>query len=74
MAAAVRSIFEQADADEVHAQHARVVEQIDQRFPEAAQLLEDAKDDILAFTAFPRANWRQIWSNNRQERLNREMR
>ena len=30
--------------------------------------------DILAFTSFPEAIWRQIWSNNPQERLNREIR
>jgi putative transposase len=28
----------------------------------------------LAFTAFPKAAWRQIWSHNPQERLNREIR
>src|SRR5690606_15198176 len=32
------------------------------------------RDDILAFTAFPREIWRQIWSNNPNERLNREIR
>ena len=33
-----------------------------------------ARDDILAFTAFLREIWRQIWSNNPQERLNKEIR
>ena len=74
VAAAVRSIFEQADKEEVYAQHARVTEQLSERFPQAAALLEDARDDILAFAAFPRGHWRQIWSNNPLERLNREIR
>ena len=29
---------------------------------------------LLAFTAFPREVWRQVWSNNPQERLNKEIR
>jgi putative transposase len=74
VAAAVRSIFEQADADEVRAQHGRVVEQMRERFPDAAKRLEEARDDVLAFAAFPRAHWRQIWSNNPLERLNKEIR
>ena len=58
----------------MHAQHARVVEQLDERFPDAAALLADAGPDVLAFTAFPKEHWRQIWSNNPQERLNKEIR
>ncbi len=36
--------------------------------------LENAREDILAFTAFPQEIWRQIWSNNPNERLNKEIR
>ena len=74
VATLVRTIFEQPDAEQVHAQHARVVEQLTDRFPAAAELLIDAAGDLLAFTAFPREHWRQIWSNNPQERLNKELR
>jgi putative transposase len=70
----VRSIFAQPSAEEVWAQHARIVEQLAPRFREAAGLLADAAPDILAFTAFPPAHWRQIWSNNPLERLNKEIR
>jgi len=74
VAALVRSIFAQADAEETHAQHGRVIEQLAERFPEAAELLTAAEAEILAFADFPKAHWRQIWSNNPQERLNREIR
>ena len=42
--------------------------------PARAQIIRDAREDILAFTVFPKACWRQIWSNNPNERLNREIR
>jgi len=51
-----------------------VVEQLYAHFPEAAEMLDGAKADILAFAAYPKAHWRQIWSNNPLERLNREIR
>ena len=74
VASAVRSIFDQPDAQTTHAQHARVLDQLAERFGDAAELLEQAGPDILAFTSFPEAHWRQIRSNNPQERLNKEIR
>ena len=44
------------------------------KFPAAAAHLDEAREDLLAFTVFPREIWRQIWSNNPQERLNKEIR
>src|SRR6201996_8741238 len=70
----VRTIFEQPDAASVRAQHAQVVSALEAKLPQAAAHLDEARDDILAFTAFPREVWRQIWSNNPQERLNKEIR
>jgi transposase-like protein len=70
----VRTIFEQPDAASVRAQHAQVVTALEAKFPQAAAHLDDARDDILAFTAFPHEIWRQIWSNNPRERLNKEIR
>ena len=70
----VRSIFAQPTSKEVWAQHERVCEELEGRFPTAAELLQGAAEDILAFTTFPQTVWRQIWSNNPQERLNREIR
>jgi transposase-like protein len=74
VATLVRSIFEQPDQATTHAQHARVVEQLAERFGDAATMLADAAPDILAFTPFPKEHWRQIRSNNPQERLNKELR
>ena len=74
VATMVRTIYQQLSAPEVHAQHERVVAQITERFPSAAELLEGAREEILAFASFPRSHWKQIWSNNPLERLNREIR
>jgi putative transposase len=75
VATMVRSIFAQPSAEEVWAQHHRVVGHLEQAgLPDAAQHLDQAATDILAFTGFPKEAWRQIWSNNPQERLNREIR
>ena len=70
----VRTIFEQPDDASVRAQHTQVVTALEAKFPAAAAHLDDARDDILAFTAYPREVWRQVWSNNPQERLNKEIR
>ena len=74
VATLVRSIFAQPDADTVHEQHSRVVAQLEERFPDAAAMLVDAAPEILAFTCQPKEHWRQLWSNNPLERLNREIR
>ena len=74
VASFVRTIFAQPDATSTRRQHATVVEELRGRFPKAAELLEEAREDLLAFTAFAPLHWRQVWSNNPQERLNREIR
>jgi putative transposase len=74
VATQVRTIFDQADADAVHTQYERVIDALDGKYREAAEHLEAARADLLAFTAYPREIWRQIWSNNPQERLNKENR
>jgi transposase-like protein len=74
VATMVRTIFAQPDAETVHQQYRRIVDQLETRFPEAAALLEEAASDLLAFTAFPKEHWRQLWSNNSLERLNKEIR
>jgi putative transposase len=72
--ALLHSIYDQPDADAVHAQLDRVLDALTEKLPAVAEHLEAARPDILAFTAFPQEIWRQIWSNNPNERLNREIR
>jgi transposase-like protein len=74
VATLVRTIFAQPDAAQVHAQFNRVVDQLTTKFAAVAEFLIDAEVDLLAFSSFPVEHWRQIWSNNPQERLNREVR
>jgi transposase-like protein len=74
VATMVRTIFDQPDADAVRDQFDRVVEAIAAKYPDAATHLDEARDDLLAFAGFPHEIWRQIWSNNPQERLNKEIR
>lgn len=73
VATLVRSIFAQGDAEAVQTQHAAVLKQLEGRFPKVATMLDDARGDLLAFAAFPKQHWKQIWSNNPQERLNKEI-
>jgi transposase-like protein len=72
--ALLHSVYDQPDAASVHAQFSRVLDALEEKLPQVAAHLDGARPDILAFTSFPKAIWRQIWSNNPQERLNREIR
>ncbi|MFF4935350.1 transposase, partial [Streptomyces griseofuscus] len=74
VATLLRTVFEQPDTDAVKAQMRHVLDALEAKSPKAAAHLDAAQHDLLAFTAFPREIWRQIWSNNPQERLNKEIR
>ncbi len=73
VAAAIRTIFAQPDAHHVRAQLDEVARMLDAQFPDVAAMLRDACEDLLAFTAFPLAHWRKIWSTNPLERINGEI-
>ncbi|MGO9099444.1 MAG: IS256 family transposase [Mycobacterium sp.] len=70
----LHSVFDQPDADSVADQYDRIVDALTDKLSQVADHLENARADLLAFTAFPKQIWRQIWSNNPQERLNKEIR
>ncbi len=42
-------------------------------FPKIGPLMDDARAEVLAFTAFPKAHWQKIWSTNPLERINKEI-
>ena len=73
VAAVFRTIFAQPDPDAVAATWDEVRDQLAARFPKIGPLMDEAKAEVLAFTAFPRAHWRKIWSTNPLERVNKEI-
>ena len=72
--ALLHSVYDQPDAASVAAQFDRVLDTLADKLPKVAEHLDTARADVLAFTGFPKELWRQIWSNNPSERLNREIR
>src|SRR4051794_33400884 len=72
--ALLHSVYDQPDAGSVHAQFDRILDALADKLPRVAEHLGAARADVLAFTAFPKEVWRQLWSNNPNERLNREIR
>jgi transposase-like protein len=73
VSAAFRTIFAQVSPEKISAQWDHVANMLTERFDKAAALMMRAKEEVLAFGTFPRAHWRQIWSTNPLERLNKEI-
>jgi putative transposase len=73
VAAAIRTIFAQPTGAEVTEQLDKVAAMLQPKFPQVATMLADAREDLTAFTAFPVAHWRKLWSTNPLERLNKEV-
>jgi len=71
--AMIKTIFAQETAREAHDQWNSVAEALRERAPKLAALMDEARDDVLAYTAFPREHWPQISSTNPLERLNGEI-
>jgi transposase-like protein len=73
VAATVRTIFQQPDRRAAQAQLAHVIATLEDRFPKVVPLLVEAEEEILTFYDFPPEHWRQVYSTNPLERLNKEL-
>ena len=73
VASTIRTVFAQPDAATAREQWQRVADGFRTRWPRLAALMDDAEADVLAYLAFPPEHWRQIWSTNPLERLNKEV-
>ena len=73
VAATIRTVFVQPDAASAHEQWQSVADSFRTRYPRLWLLLDEAEEDVLAYLSFPSEHWRQIWSNNPLERLNKEI-
>ena len=73
VASIIRTIFAGPDREHVNAQFEDVTRMLERSHPKVAGMLTDARDDLLAFATFPDKHWRQIWSTNPLERVNKEI-
>jgi putative transposase len=73
VSAAFRTIFALTDPTAAGKRWDEVADMFEGQFVKAAEFMRTTKTDVLAFTAFPTAHWRKIWSNNPLERLNKEI-
>jgi len=71
--ALIRTIFAQESADDARAQWRQVADRLREGFPKLATMLDETKDDVLAYMAFPKDHWTQVSSTNPIERVNREI-
>jgi putative transposase len=73
VAAIVRTVFAQPDADHVECQMKEVAATLNRQFPLVIEMLKDANEEITTFRRFPTNHWQKIWSMNSLERLNAEI-
>lgn len=61
------------DSDVDFRRRSEIIATLGDQFPDVAAMLADAADDLLAFSHFPVAHWRKLWSTNPLERLKGEI-
>ena len=73
VASIIRTVFAQPDGEHIETQFTEVTTMLERSHPKVASMLADARSDLLAFSGFPQRHWRQIWSTNPLERVNKEI-
>jgi putative transposase len=71
--AMINTVFAQETLDAAIAQWRVVADQLRDKFPRLAAMLDRSESDVLAFMSFPKAHHKQIHSTNPLERLNAEI-
>jgi putative transposase len=73
VAAAIRTVFAQPDAEHVRSQLDVIAGMLSRQFGKVETMLREAGDEITACADFPVSHWKQIWSTNPLERVNKEI-
>jgi len=73
VATVIRTAFVQETAEEARSQWRETAERLRERFPKLGALMDEAEQDVLAFTGFPKEHWKQLASTNPLERVNKEI-
>ncbi len=73
VAATVRTIFAQPDAELARSQLRMVSDSLRDRYPGVSDVLDTTEADLTAYADYPRAHWRKLWSTNPLERLHKEI-
>ena len=73
VAALIRTSFAQETEADARRQWRVVADQLRERLPKLAKLMDEAEADVLAFMTFPKEHWAQLASTNPLERLNKEI-
>jgi transposase-like protein len=68
--AALRSVFAQENAGDILSRWDDLAVSLAEHFPKAAELMNEAREDVLAFRHFPLQHWKKVWSTNLLERVN----
>ncbi|MER2625569.1 MAG: IS256 family transposase [Accumulibacter sp.] len=71
--ALLKTIFAQESAEAARDQWGKVADALREKYPKLATMMDESRDDVLAYMDFPREHWAQIASTNPIERLNGEV-